>query len=253
MPRTSVRQEPSSAASSAQSGAWSDDGPAFAMPLAMWLDLTVLDRMGLTHVLRRYIVPLEVITYFQLRFRSPKVIAVDRAFFLVTWVVAPSPRQLFGCHELKLCVTPTLVAGLYDRVLRTQPRIGPVLSQPPDLPSGGVTQFVWDVLDGVVTSYETAATTILNDGLLARKGTADLRVWKQRAAALAELVGQQRVLLRNVAHAGRTVGIDEQHEESTTLDTRLERLTRIIGDMRPTAQDISAPFDTFGRPTRSTP
>jgi hypothetical protein len=222
------------------------------MPLALWLDLTVLNRTELAPVLRRHSVPPEVTTYFQLRFRSPKVIAVDRAFFLVTWVVAPSPRQLFGCHELKLCVTPTLVAGLYDCALRTQPRIGPVLSQPPDLPSGGMNRFVWDVLGGVVTSYETTATTILNQ-LPPRKGTADLRALLPRAEALAELVGQQRVFLRNVAHAGRTVGIDEPHEESATLDTRLERMTRIIGDMRQTAKDRSAHVDTFGRPTRSTP
>jgi hypothetical protein len=108
------------------------------------------------------------------------------------------------------------------------------------------------MLDGVVTSYETAATTIL-DQVPPQKGTADLRVWKQRAVALAELVGQQRVLLRNVAHAGRQVGVDEPHVKSATLDTRLERMTRILGAMRQTAPDISAHVDTFGRPTRSKP
>jgi hypothetical protein len=218
----------------------------------MWLDVTLLNHTELTQVLGRYALPLEVTTYFQLKFQSPKVIAVDRACFLVTCAVAPSSRQLFVYHEIKLCFTPTLVAGLYDRALRTQPRIGPVLCQPPDLPSGGVTRFVWDMLDGVVTSYETAATTIL-DQVPPRKGTADLRVWKQRAAALAELVGQQRVLLRNVAHAGRQVGVDEPHVKSATLDTRLKRMTRILGAMRQTAPDISAHVDTFGRPTRSKP
>ena len=113
MPRTSVRQEPFTAAPMTPGGAWADDGPAFAAPLAMWLNLTLLNRPGLTQVLERYALPLEVTTYFQLKFQSPKVIAVDRAVFLATAVVAPSSRQLFVLHELKLCVTPTLVAGLY--------------------------------------------------------------------------------------------------------------------------------------------
>jgi len=252
MPRTSVRQEPSAAALMTPRGAWADDGPAFAAPLEMWLDLTLLNRTGLNQVLERYALPLEVATYFQLRFQSPKVIAVDRALFLVTSVVAPSPRQLFVPHELKLCVTPTLVAGLYARVLRTQSPIGSILSQPTDVPSGGVARFVWKVLDGVVASYETVATTIPNHAL-ARKGTEDQRVWKQRVAALVEVIGQQQVFLYNVARAGRKVGVDAQHEERVALDTRLERLLRSIDEVRHTVSETRTCFDTVDQPMRSTP
>ncbi len=209
----------------------------------MWLDLTLLNRTGLTQVLERYALPLEVTTYFQLKFQSPKVIAVDRAVFLVTAVVAPSPRQLFVLHELKLCVTPTLVAGLYAHVLRTQSPIGSILSQPVDLSSGGVARFVWEVLDGVVASYEAVATTISNHGL-ARKGTEDLGVWQQRVAALVEVIGQQQVFLYNVARAGRKVGVDAQQEKRAALDTRLERLMGIISDVRQTERDMLPRFDT---------
>lgn len=249
MPRTSVRQEPP-AAPMTQRDAWGDDVQAFAAPLARWLDLTLLNRTGLNQVLERYALPLEIATYFQLRFQSPKVIAVDRTLFLVTSVVAPSPRQLFVSHELKLCVTPTLIAGLYDRVLRTQSPIGSILSQPAEVPSGEVTRFVWEVLDGVVTSYEAVATTIPNHGLM-RKGTEDLRMWQHRVAALVEVIGQQQVLLYNVARAGRKVGMDTQEEERAALDARLERLLRSIEEMRHTASETRLRSDKVDQPTRS--
>lgn len=252
MPRTSVQQEFSAAAPMPQRGVWADDGQAPVVPLSRWLDLTLLNRTGLNQVLERYALPLEVATYFQLRFQSPKVIAANRALFLVTNVVAPSPRQLFVSHELKLCVTPTLVAGLYDRVLRTQSPIGSTLSQPVDSPSGGLAQFVWEVLDGVVTSYEAVATTIPNHGLM-RKGTEDLRVWQQRVAAFMELIGQQQVLLYNVARVGRKVGVGAQQEERAALDIRLERLLRNIDEMRHTASETRTRFETMDQPSRSTP
>jgi hypothetical protein len=214
--------------------------------------LTLLNRTGLTQVLQRYTLPPEVATYFHLRFQSPKVIAVNRALFLVTCVVVPSPRQLFVPHELKLCVTPTLVAGLYDRALRTQPQIGSTLAQLADLSPGGVAQFVWEMLDGVVASYETVARTILNH-VLARKGTEELRVWKQRVAVLAELLGQQRVFLHNATHAGRKVGVDEHHEESAELDIRLERLLVSIDGMRNAAPDMQPRPDPSDHAPRSTP
>jgi hypothetical protein len=246
MPRTSLRQARSAVASTTQRGAWSDNESVFAAPLAIWLDVTLLNHTGLNQVLERHALPLEVTTYFQLKFQSPKVITVDHACFFVTCAVAPSPRQLFVSHELKLCIAPTLVAGLYDRALRTQPQIGAVLSQPTALPSGGVVWFVWEVLGGVVASYETVAKTILNH-VLVRKGAEDLRVWRQRVAALAELIGKQRTFLRNVAHAGRKVGVDERHEESVALDARLERLLHVIGDMRHPAQDMRTRPDLAGQ------
>jgi hypothetical protein len=243
MPRTSVRQEPSTAAPMTPRGAWSDNVPACGVPSAVWLDLTLLNRTALTQMLERYALPLEVTTYFQLKFQSPKVIAVDRALFLVTCGVAPSSRQLFAPHELKLCVTPTLVAGLYDRVLRTLSPIGSILSQPVDLSSGGVARFVWEVLGGIVESYEAVAATISNHGL-ARKGTEDLGVWQQRVAALVEVIEQQQVFLYNVARAGRKVGVEAQQEKRAALDTRLERLMGIIGDVRQTERDMPPRFDT---------
>jgi hypothetical protein len=253
MPRTSARQAPPAAAiPGAQREAWSGGGPALRAPLALWLDLTLLNRTGLTQVLQRYTLPLEVTTYFHLRFQSPKVIAVNRALFLVTCVVVPSLRQLFVPHELKLCVTPTLVAGLYDRALCTQPRIGSTLAQNADLPPGGVAQFVWKMLDGVVASYETVARTVLNH-VLTRQGTEELRVWKQRVAALAESLGQQRVFLHNAAHAGRKVGVDAHHEESAALDIRLERLLVSIDGTRNTASDTHPRPDSSDRAPRSTP
>lgn len=250
MPRTSVQQVLPAATAMTAHGQWSDQESAFAQSRALWLDLTLLNRTGLNQVLERYAVPLEVATYFQLRFQSPKVIAVDRALFLVTSVVAPSPRQLFVPHELKLCVTPTLIAGLYDRVLRTQSPIGSILSQPADAPSGGVAQFVWEVLDGIVASYEGVATTVPTHGLM-RKGTEDLRVWQQRVAALVEVIGQQQVFLYNVARAGRKVGVGAQQEERAVLDARLERLLQSLAEVRQTASATRTRFDRGEQPTRS--
>ena len=98
---------------------------------------------------------------------------------------------------------------------------------------------MWEVLDGVVASYEAVATTISNHGL-ARKGTEDLGVWQQRVAALVEVIGQQQVFLYNVARAGRKVGVDAQQEKRAALDTRLERLMGIISDVRQTERDAPA-------------
>jgi Mg2+ and Co2+ transporter CorA len=224
MPRTSVRQAPSATPSAAQRGGWSDHESAIATPWAVWLDLSLLNRTGLTQVLERYALPQEMTTYFQLKFQSPKVIAVDRACFLVTCAVVPSPRQLFVPHEIKLCVTPTLVAGLCDRAVRTLPRIGSILSQPTDLPSGGVARFVWELMDGVVTSYETVVVAL--DHGPATTSEIDPRIWKHRTAALTELIGQQQVFLHNAARVGRKVGVDAQSEECAALDARLERLLR---------------------------
>src|SRR5262249_43928215 len=94
MPTPSVPQELASVAAVLPRGTATSRGgpqraPSLHAPPAVWLDLTLLNRTALAQVLEHYALPLEVTTYFQLKFQSPKVIAADRALFLVTFVVTP--------------------------------------------------------------------------------------------------------------------------------------------------------------------
>ena len=202
----------------------------------VWLDLTLLNQTAVTQVLERYALPLEVTTYFQLKFQSPKVITTDRALFVVTCIVSPSPRFLFLPHELKLCITPTLVAGLYDRSGRTQPQVASVFARPIAGSAERITEYVWDILDGVVGSYETVVQA-LPTHVLTRKETADHHWWKKRGAALAELLHQHHVCMHNVVHAGRKVGLDDLAAVCEQWDARIDQMLRRINDTMLLRQD----------------
>src|SRR5262249_61156433 len=78
----------------------------------LWVDLTSLHRTALSTLQDRYGLPSEVMTYFLLHYQSAKLIHAGPALFLVTFLAVPSSRYLFTTRELKICVTPTVVATL---------------------------------------------------------------------------------------------------------------------------------------------
>lgn len=198
-----------------------------ALP-AVWLDLTLLNRTALTQVLERYALPLEVSTYFQLKFQSPKVIAVDRALFVVMFIATPSPRQVFVLHELKFCITPTLVAGLCERAARALPQVAATFAHPATL-STSVTQCVWDMLDEVLAAYEMVVATIPTQ-VLTRKSTTGQRWWRQRVAVLAEVLQQHWICLRNVVAAGRKIGLNDCAAGCERRKARIDQMVRMIDD-----------------------
>src|SRR2546427_11962163 len=76
----------------------------------VWVDLAALNRAAFSTIQERYSLPPEAMTYFLLRYQSAKLIHAGPALFLVTFLAVPSRRHLFTTRELKICITPTVIA-----------------------------------------------------------------------------------------------------------------------------------------------
>jgi hypothetical protein len=205
---------------------------------AVWLDLTSLNRTGLNQVLEQYAVPPEVATYFLLRYQSPKIIHARSALFVVIWLAAPSLRHVFTLRELKICVTPTLVATVGEPSVRVQQRER-LLSLPPPTSAGGVGRLLGDLLGGVLISYEAVMKT-LSDQSPNTMAKEEQRLWRLRVEKFVEVLRGASIVLSQVARAeGKLMFVDDL-KHFDMLTTRLERLTCTVEDMlHTTHQDPS--------------
>lgn len=194
---------------------------------AVWLDLTLLNRTGLHQVLEQYDMPPEMATYFLLRYQSPKVIHAGSALFVVIWLAAPSLPHMFTLRELKICVTPTLIATRCEPSARAKPQLVRVLSLPPPMQAGGVGRLFSDFLEGVLTSYKVVMKTI-SDQSPSRIGKEEQRLRRQRVEKFAEVLRGARMVVGQVARTERKLVLAGDPKHFTALTARLEDLMRTV-------------------------
>lgn len=197
---------------------------------AVWLDLTLRKRTGLNQVLEHYDVPREVATYFFLRYQSPKVIHAGSALFVMIFLAAPSLRHMFSLWELKICLTPTLVATVCEPFVHAKPNRDRLPPLPPPRPTGSVEWLLSDLLGRVLSSYETVVKTIAAQSLNGM-GKEERQLWRQRVEKFAEVLHGARIVMNHVARAERKLALTDDLKHFDALATRLGTLIRTIEEI----------------------
>ena len=198
----------------------------------LWVDLTPLNRAALGTIQERYGLPSEAMTYFLLHYQSAKLIHAGPALFLVTFLAVPSLRHLFTMRELKICVTPTVIATLCGPAGRAQPDF----MQTFPLPGFGgerIGQFLCGLLEGTIGSYEAIVGTVeerrLDDGPREESHRRRKQVEK-----LVRFLREEQAFLGNVAReAGKLLAAEESHQ-IRSIEERVAVLARVAWDtLRP--------------------
>jgi Mg2+ and Co2+ transporter CorA len=197
---------------------------------AVWLDLTLRKRTGLNQVLEHYDVPREVATYFFLRYQSPKVIHAELSLFMIIFLATPSLRHIFSLWELKICLTPTLVATVCEPFVHAKPNRDRLPPLPPPRPTGSVEWLLSDLLGRVLSSYETVVKTIADQSFSGMEKE-ERQLWRQRVEKFAEVLHGARLVMSHRARAERRLALTDGLKHFAALATRLETLIRTIEDI----------------------
>lgn len=197
---------------------------------AVWMDLTLLNRTGLNQVLEHYDVPREVATYFFLRYQSPKVIHAGSALFVMIFLASPSLRHVFSLRELKICLTPTLVAMVCKPFVHAKPNRDRILPLPPPRLRCSIGRLLSDLLERVLTSYETVVKTI-SDQSPGGMRKDERQLWRQRVEKFAEVLRGACIVMSQVARAERKLALTNDLKHFDALATRLERLLCTVEDI----------------------
>jgi hypothetical protein len=181
----------------------------------------------------------EVITHCLLPAHTPKVISIDSALFLVTFLGAHAPQELFALRALKICVAPGFLLTVRGRASTT---LGLGRLRLPDVPNannGRTGHLLRLILEGAVESYKTIGADLRER--LPREARRDPgqwqreRIWcqqmRRKGKQFVRFLRQQRVFLQEVARAGRTfLDPDDQ--------TRLRWLAERVGVLARRVEEI---------------
>jgi Mg2+ and Co2+ transporter CorA len=179
----------------------------------VWVDLRGPDRAQLEEARQALGFSPEVITHCLLPAHTPKVIPVDSALFLVTFLGACAPQRLFVLRALKICVAPDFLLTVHSR---SGAALGLRRLRLPELPSSseGHTGYLLRlVLEGTVQSYETIGAELrkcLHGGTQPdpRQSRIEQISWQQgrrKGQQFVRFLCQQRGFLQEVAHARGTL------------------------------------------------
>lgn len=205
----------------------------------VWVDLLGPNRDQLEEVRQTLGFSPEVITHCLLPAHTPKVISINSALFLVTFLGAHAPQGLFALRALKICVAPGFLLTVRGRASTT---FGLGRIRLPDLPNannGRTGHLLRLILEGAVESYKTIGADLRER--LSREAHRDPgqwqreRIWCQQMRRKGEqfvrFLRQQRVFLQEVARAGRTfLDPDDQ--------TRLRWLAERVGVLARRVEEI---------------
>lgn len=204
----------------------------------LWVDLTSLNRTALSTLQDRYGLPSEVMTYFLLHYQSAKLIHAGPALFLVTFLAVPSSRYLFTTRELKICVTPTVVATLCGLAGRTQPELMQTLPLP-SLSGGRRGQFLCGLLEGTVGSYEAIVRAIA-EWRLDDVPRAERPRRRKQVEKLARFLREEQAFLSNVAHEGGKLLAAEESRQIKSIEERVGVLARVAWNTLGGGKDLQA-------------
>jgi Pentapeptide repeats (8 copies)/CorA-like Mg2+ transporter protein len=211
----------------------------------MWVDLLSPNREQLEEVCQTLGFSPEVITHCLLPAHTPKVIPIDSALFLVTFLGACAPQGLFVLRALKICVAPGFLLTVRGRASTTP---GVRQLRLPDLPNANHSRpghLLRVILEGVVESYKTIGADL--GERLAGETRREPRqwqrehIWRQQIRRKGEQFGrflrQQQVFLQEVARAGGTLFDADDHMRVRWLAERVEVPARRVGEIVRTPQE----------------
>ncbi|MGE0679891.1 MAG: CorA family divalent cation transporter [Candidatus Binatia bacterium] len=206
----------------------------------VWIDLSDAVRLTLDAARERYDLPLEVMTYFLLRYQSAKLIHAGSALFLVTFLAAPSLRHLFTTRALKICVTPTRIVTLCESSGRTPLELRRSLPLLSGLDTGGAGRFLCSLLAVVVESYAGIVKTV-QEQCLESTPRVEQQQWRKRVEKLIRCLRDTQGFLRKVAHEGKKLFADEEGQRLQQLEEQIGALARATWEtLQPQRQENGA-------------
>jgi len=198
----------------------------------IWIDLTPLNRAALSTIQERYGLPSEAMTYFLLHYQSAKLIHAGPALFLVTFLAVPSLRHLFTTRELKICVTPTVIATMCGPAGRTQPDFMQTFPLP-SLSGGRIGQLLCGLLEGTVGSYG-AIVKAVEERRLDDVPREERQRWYRRVEKFIRFLREEQAFLGNVTREGGKLLAAEESRQIRSIEERVGVLARVAWDtLRP--------------------
>jgi Mg2+ and Co2+ transporter CorA len=204
----------------------------------IWVDLTPLNRAALGTVQERHGLPPEAMTYFLLHYQSAKLIHAGPALFLVTFLAVPSLRHLFTTWELKICVTPMVIATVCGPSRRAQPDLARTLPLQ-SLNGGRIGQFLCGLLEGTVGSYE-AIVKAVEGRRLDEVSREERPLWRKRVEKFIHFLRDEQVFLGNVVREGGKLFSAEESQQIRFLEGRVGVLARVAWDTLRGEKDLPA-------------
>jgi len=205
----------------------------------VWVDLRGPDRAQLEAVRQTLGFSPEVITHCLLPAHTPKVIPIDSALFLVTFLAARSPQSLFALRALKICVAPDFLLTVHGRSSAALGLRQLRLSDLPNANNGRTGHHLRLILEGAVQSYETVGAELrkrLPRGAQPDPGQSQVKqILRQqvrgKGAQFVQFLCQQRGFLQEVARAGGTLFDADDCTRLQWLVERVGVLARRVGEI----------------------
>jgi len=204
----------------------------------IWVDLTPLNRAALSTIQERYSLPSEAMTYFLLHYQSTKLIHAGPALFLVTFLAVPSVRHLFTTRELKICVTPTMIATVCGAAGRAQSDLMQTLP-PSSLARERIGQLLCALLEGTVGSYE-AIVKAVEERRLDDVSREERQRWPKRVEKLIRFLREEQTFLGNVAREGGKLLAAEEGRQIRSVEERVGVLARVAWGTLRGEKDLQA-------------
>lgn len=194
----------------------------------IWVDLTPLTRTALGTIQERYGLPSEAMTYFLLHYQSARLIHAGPALFLATFLAVPSQRHLFTMRELKICVTPTMIATVCGSSGKAQADLMQTLPLP-GLTRERAGQLLCALLEGTVESYEAVGKVV------AERRPDDVpreerQRWRKRVEKFVRFLREEQTFFNNIAREGGKLFVMEEHQRLRCLEERVRVLARAAWD-----------------------
>ncbi len=211
----------------------------------VWVDLRGPDQAQLEEVRQALGFSPEVITHCLLPAHTPKVIPLDSALFLVTFLGVRSPQSLFALRALKICVASEFLLTVHGR---SSAPLGLRRLRLPELPSasdGRAGRLLRLILEGTARSYETIGAELrkrLPRGAQPDPGQSRVeQIVRQQVSRKGEqfvrFLRQQRVFLQEVERAAETLFDPGDRARLQWLVERVGALARRVGEIVRTPQE----------------
>ena len=145
------------------------------------------------------------------------------ALFLVTFLTSPSLRHLFLARELKICVTPELVATICGPRRRGPSTTNPLLTLSLSPRPGSSGRFLQQFFNGALSSYEGVVKTLTKP---AADQAAEKTWGRRRIERLVCFLREQQTLVNVLIRDGRKVLSDEELVGFVQVQQGIEQLAR---------------------------
>src|SRR5262245_58920260 len=211
----------------------------------VWIDLRNPDRVQLEEVRQVLDFPPEVITHCLLPVHTLRVTPIDSALFLVTFLGARAPENLFILRALKIYITPDFFLTVHSRASAALGERGLRLPELPSARAYHTGHLLRLTLEGAVQSYQTIGEELRKclrggtptDPQQLRREQRARQQGRTKGQQLIKFLRQQRVFLQEVARAGETLFDEDDRRRLLWLAERVGVLARRIREFVRTPQE----------------